>query len=279
MQCKSDKNNTFQGNPGKCLKKFNHATHFDVQYQLLILGFFINLPQMTKIPRFILIAVLGLCPLRFSAANQDQFDRERNRMVNQQIQARGITHQPTLQAMRKVPRHLFVPASQQRFAYHDRPLPIGFGQTISQPFIVAYMTSVANPKPHDRILEIGTGSGYQAAVLAEISRHVYTIEIVQELGQNAKELLESLYDNISVKIDDGYYGWEEHGPFDAIVVTAAAGHIPPPLIRQLKDGGRMVIPVGSPFQVQQLMLVEKRNGNITTRNLMPVRFVPFTRQE
>ncbi len=234
---------------------------------------------MTKIPRFILIAVLGLCPLRFSAANQDQFDRERNRMVNQQIQARGITHQPTLQAMRKVPRHLFVPASQQRFAYHDRPLPIGFGQTISQPFIVAYMTSVANPKPHDRILEIGTGSGYQAAVLAEISRHVYTIEIVQELGQNAKELLESLYDNISVKIDDGYYGWEEHGPFDAIVVTAAAGHIPPPLIRQLKDGGRMVIPVGSPFQVQQLMLVEKRNGNITTRNLMPVRFVPFTRQE
>lgn len=199
-------------------------------------------------------------------------------MVSGQLQARGISHRPTLQAMGKVPRHLYVPPAQQRFAYQDRPLPIGFGQTISQPYIVGYMTQIIRPEPGHRVLEIGTGSGYQAAVLAEIVEQVYTIEIVRELGQTAGRLLEREYENVSVRIGDGYYGWEEEAPFDAIVVTAAAEYIPPPLVDQLKDGGKMIIPVGSPFQVQLLMLVEKKGSSVTTRSLMPVRFVPFTRE-
>ena len=170
-----------------------------------------------------------------------------------------------------------MPSEQRRFAYADRPLPIGYGQTISQPFIVAYMTQIIDPKPGQKVLEIGTGSGYQAAILAEIVDHVYTIEIVPELGRSAEKLLNELYNNVSVKIGDGYYGWEEAGPFDAIVVTAAAGTIPPPLIEQLKTGGKMIIPVGSPYMTQQLMLVEKGTRRYTTRSLMPVRFVPFTR--
>lgn len=198
-------------------------------------------------------------------------------MVELQIKNRGITHQATIEAMQRVPRHLYVPLSQRRMAYADRPLPIGFGQTISQPFIVAFMTQIIDPKPHHRVLEIGTGSGYQAAVLAEIVAKVYTIEIIPELGRTAERVLSEHYDNVSVKIADGYYGWEEAGPFDAIVVTAASGAIPPPLIEQLKEGGKMIIPVGSPYMVQQLMLVEKRGGRHITRNLMPVRFVPFRR--
>jgi protein-L-isoaspartate(D-aspartate) O-methyltransferase len=147
----------------------------------------------------------------------------------------------------------------------------------SQPYIVAYMTEAIKPAPGQKVLEIGTGSGYQAAVLAMIVDEVYTIEIVRELGTTAKSILEQQYNHVHVKLADGYYGWEEHGPFDAIVVTAAAEFIPPPLVSQLKEGGRMIIPVGSPFQIQQLMLVEKKGGDITTRSLMPVRFVPFTR--
>ena len=199
-------------------------------------------------------------------------------MVSSQLQARDITHRATLHAMRTVPRHLYIPMAQRRFAYHDRPLPIGYGQTISQPYIVAYMTQIIRPDAGQKVLEIGTGSGYQAAVLAEIVDEVYTIEIVGELGRTAKSVLDEQYDNVHVKIADGYYGWEEHAPFDAIVVTAAAEYIPPPLIEQLKDGGRMIIPVGSQFQVQQLMLVQKRGERVTTRSLMPVRFVPFTRE-
>jgi protein-L-isoaspartate(D-aspartate) O-methyltransferase len=210
----------------------------------------------------------------------DEFERERHSMVRRQIQARGISDLATLDAMRAVPRHLYVPHAQQRNAYQDRPLPIGYGQTISQPYIVAYMTDIVKPKPTDIMLEIGTGSGYQAAVLAEIIDQVYTIEIVRPLGEQAKRKLEAQYDNVHVKIADGYHGWAEHGPFDAIVVTAAAEYIPPPLVEQLKEGGRMIIPVGSPFQVQQLMLVEKKaDGGITTRSLMPVRFVPFEREK
>lgn len=204
---------------------------------------------------------------------------ERKQMVRDQIQARGVSHRATLRAMGAVPRHRYVPAGQQRHAYADRPLPIGFGQTISQPYIVAYMTEVVNPRKGQKVLEIGTGSGYQAAVLAEIVDHVYTIEIIPELGNRAKRVLDEFYDNVSVKIADGYHGWEEHAPFDAIVVTAAAGNIPQPLINQLRDGGKMIIPVGSPYMVQQLMLVEKRGERITTRSLMPVRFVPFTRSD
>lgn len=209
---------------------------------------------------------------------QDAYAKERNNMVSAQIQARGITHRQTLQAMRKVPRHLFVPAAQQRFAYYDRPLPIGFGQTISQPYIVAYMTEAIKPEAGQKVLEIGTGSGYQAAVLAEIVDQVFTIEIVKELALTSQAVLEKSYSNVFVKQGDGYYGWADEAPFDAIIVTAAAEYIPPPLVEQLKDGGKMMIPVGSPFQVQQLMLVEKKDGKITTRSLMPVRFVPFTRE-
>lgn len=208
----------------------------------------------------------------------DRYEKERRMMVRSQIKARGIKHRPTLDAMQTVPRHLFVPVQDQSHAYQDRPLPIGYGQTISQPYIVAYMTQIIEPSPGQRILEIGTGSGYQAAVLAEIADTVYSIEIIPELTARAKKVLSVHYDNVKVKTADGYYGWEEKAPFDAIVVTAAAEHIPPPLIEQLKDGGRMIIPVGSPFQVQQLMLVEKKNGAISTRSLMPVRFVPFIRE-
>lgn len=204
------------------------------------------------------------------------FERQRTEMVETQIRSRGVTDRLTLRAMGNVPRHLYVPEGQRQIAYSDRPLPIGYGQTISQPYIVAYMTEAIKPRKNFRVLEIGAGSGYQAAVLAEIVEHVYTIEIVEPLGVRAASILESEYDNVSVKIADGYHGWEQHAPFDAIVVTAAAEHIPPPLIEQLKDGGRMIIPVGSPFRVQQLMMVEKRNDRVTTRALMPVRFVPFT---
>ncbi len=222
--------------------------------------------------------ILLLCPVVLLP--DDRYDQQRERMVRQQIINRGIEHRPTIEAMRAVRRHIFVPEAQKRNAYHDGPLPIGYGQTISQPYIVAFMTEIVQPEPHHRVLEIGAGSGYQAAVLAEIVDEVYTIEIIPELGETAAARLRGLgYNNAEVKIADGYYGWEEHAPFDAIVVTAAAEHIPPPLVDQLKDGGKMVIPVGSPFFVQQLMLVEKKGEDITTRNLMPVRFVPFRRAE
>jgi len=178
----------------------------------------------------------------------------------------------------EVPRHEFVPEDQRPFAYENRPLPIGYGQTISQPYIVALMTDLLRPKAEDRVLEIGTGSGYQAAVLAKLVKTVYTIEIIAELGQQAAQRLQRLgYENVTVRTADGYFGWEEEAPFDGIVVTAAADHIPPPLIRQLKPGGRMVIPVGSRFMVQQLVLVEKdAEGTTTTRQILPVLFVPLT---
>lgn len=219
-----------------------------------------------------IVIVLGL-----TGASQGQnFQRQRAEMVESQIRARGIRNPLVLTAMNNVPRHLYVPAAQQRSAYDDRPLPIGHGQTISQPYMVGFMTDIIHPRKEFKVLEIGTGSGYQAAILAEIVDHVYTIEIIEPLGERARKVLERNYDNVSVKIGDGYYGWEEHGPFDAIVVTAAAEYVPPPLIRQLKEGGRMIIPVGSPFRIQQLMLLEKKNGEISSVALMPVRFVPFT---
>ncbi|MFQ5841400.1 MAG: protein-L-isoaspartate(D-aspartate) O-methyltransferase, partial [Thermodesulfobacteriota bacterium] len=183
-----------------------------------------------------------------------------------------------MEAMGKVPRHEFVPAHLRRSAYENRPLSIGYGQTISQPYIVALMTDLLDVDEDDVVLEIGTGSGYQAAILAELVERVYTIEIVRELGEQAKGRLKRLgYQNVGVRVGDGYYGWEEHAPFDGIIVTAAASHIPPPLIKQLKPGGRMIIPVGGPFMTQQLMLVKKeKDGKIKTRQVLPVLFVPLT---
>jgi protein-L-isoaspartate(D-aspartate) O-methyltransferase len=211
--------------------------------------------------------------------SQDGYKEKRDKMVKQQIERRGVKDPAVLRAMRTVERHRFVPPAGVTEAYDDGPMPIGYGQTISQPFIVAYMTEVIRPQPGHKVLEIGTGSGYQAAVLAHVVKEVYTIEIVPQLGQNATTRLKNLgYRNVNVKVADGYWGWKEAGPFDAIVVTAAAEFIPPPLLEQLKEGGRMVIPVGSPFMNQNLMLVEKRKGKNITRSLMPVVFVPFTRQ-
>jgi protein-L-isoaspartate(D-aspartate) O-methyltransferase len=183
-----------------------------------------------------------------------------------------------MKAMSSVPRHEFVPKSIRHAAYINRPLPIGYGQTISQPYIVALMTDLLDIDSDAIVLEVGTGSGYQAAILAELVKKVYTIEIIKELGQQAKVRLKVLgYENITVRIGDGYYGLEEHAPFDGIIVTAAANQIPPPLIKQLRPGAKMVIPVGGPFMTQQLMLVEKRkDGEITTKQVLPVLFVPLT---
>jgi len=181
-------------------------------------------------------------------------------------------------SMNTVKRHELVPRSERRFAYENRPLPIGYGQTISQPYIVALMTELVEPAADDLVLEVGTGSGYQAAILAELVDHVYSIEIIEALADRARHDLERLgYENVTTKLGDGYYGWQEHAPFDAIVVTAAASHVPPPLIEQLKPGGRMVIPVGGRFMTQTLLLLEKtQEGQVITRQFGAVRFVPLT---
>ena len=223
--------------------------------------------------------ILGILVLAGASYSQDdKYTSERETMVKQQIEYRGITNQPTLKAMTAVPRHKFVPSNLIDRAYDDSPLPIGYGQTISQPYIVAYMTAAIDLKSGQKVLEIGTGSGYQAAVLSEIVKEVYTIEIITELYNSAnKRLLGLDYKNVFSKNADGYYGWKEFAPFDAIIVTAASEYIPPPLIKQLKDGGKMIIPVGSPFLNQTLILIEKEGEDITTTSLLPVRFVPFTR--
>ncbi|RKY63765.1 MAG: protein-L-isoaspartate O-methyltransferase [Candidatus Latescibacterota bacterium] len=220
---------------------------------------------------------LLLCVLLLSACREgtEDYARARERMVEEQIEARGIKDSLVLAAMRKVPRHLFVPERYRSEAYADHPLPIGYGQTISQPYIVAYMTEALRLKGGEKVLEIGTGSGYQAAVLAEIADSVFTIEIIPELAESARERLRRLgYKNIFVLCGDGYRGWPEHAPFDAIIVTAAPDHIPGPLVEQLKVGGRMVIPVGSVYQ--ELFLVVKTERGVEKRPLLPVRFVPMT---
>jgi len=213
----------------------------------------------------------------------DAYAEERNAMVSRQIESalggrEPVTDTAVLRSMRTVPRHVFVRPGDVGRAYADRPLPIGHGQTISQPYIVAAMTALLGVRPGDVVLEIGTGSGYQAAVLAEIADSVYTVEIIQALGETARRrFLELGYTRVRSLIGDGYYGWPDHPPFDGIVVTAAASHIPPPLIQQLKPGARMVIPVGAPFQVQSLMLVEKQaDGTVIQWNMGMVRFVPLT---
>lgn len=198
-------------------------------------------------------------------------------MVERQLRPRGIDDPRVLRVMGNVPREKFIAAELAPRAYEDRPLPIGFGQTISQPFIVAFMTQALKPKPTDRVLEIGTGSGYQAAVLGELVKEVYTIEIVRPLAQRAAIVLNALgYRNVLVKAGDGYKGWPEHAPFDAIIVTAAPDHVPQPLVEQLKEGGRMVIPVGKTY-AQELKVLEKRDGAIKQTAVLPVKFVPLTR--
>lgn len=226
-----------------------------------------------------LLSFSGLTHGFSSKVPKEGYEKRRYDMVAMQIVARGIKDEGVLRAMRQVPRHLFVPEGSTGSAYGDFPLSIGYGQTISQPYIVAFMTELLKPGQDDVALEVGTGSGYQAAVLSDIVKEVFTIEIIPPLGRAAERRLKELgYENITVKVADGYYGWEDHAPFDCIVVTAASDHIPPPLIKQLKKGGKMAIPVGHPFRVQNLMLVEKsEDGEVKTRNILPVRFVPFRR--
>ena len=217
--------------------------------------------------------------------DNEDYRRQREDMVRTQIAtlrwsgSEAVRDSRVLDSMRKTPRHRFVPADLIAHAYDDRPLPIGYGQTISQPYIVAKMTELLEPKGEHRVLEIGTGSGYQSAVLSPLVAQVYSIEIIEPLGTAARRRLETLgYKNIEVRVGDGYFGWPEKRPFDSIIVTAAANHIPPPLVEQLKSGGRMVIPVGNPFQTQMLMLVTKGTKgphDIQVRSLMPVGFVPL----
>jgi protein-L-isoaspartate(D-aspartate) O-methyltransferase len=225
---------------------------------------------------FVAIATAG-CGQRPSTA--PNFTAQRQRMVEQQLKSRGIKDERVLAAMAKVPREEFVPVDARTEAYQDGPLPIGHDQTISQPYIVAFMTEQLGPKPSDRVLEIGSGSGYQAAILAELVPDVYTIEVIEPLAKTAEATLQRLsYRNVHLKVGDGYKGWPEEAPFDAIIVTCAPDKVPQPLVNQLKDGGRMVIPVGERF-AQQLYLFEKKNGQLKESATVPVRFVPMLRSK
>jgi len=233
-----------------------------------------SLKKFLRIPA--LSFTLLLLSLALSSAG-DQYDLNRRQMVERDIRGRELKDPLVLKVMGKVPRHLFVDASYRGRAYEDHPLPIGDGQTISQPYVVALMTEALQLKPGYRVLEIGTGSGYQAAVLAEIVKEVYTIEIRKALADKAEKILVDLgYRNVKVKYGDGYFGWEEQAPFDAIIVTAAANHIPPPLIKQLKEGGRLIVPLGSTVYFQTLTLATKRKGELDVVQICPVAFVPMT---
>jgi protein-L-isoaspartate(D-aspartate) O-methyltransferase len=211
---------------------------------------------------------------------QDAFERARRAMVADQIASRGVKDPRVLEAMRAVPRHEFLPASLRADAYFDSPLPIGHGQTISQPYIVALMTELARPAPSDRALEVGTGSGYQAAVLSRLVAHVFSVELVEPLAESASALLRRLgYRNVTVRNGDGYLGWPDEAPFDIILVTAAPEEVPAALVAQLKPGGRLVVPVGRVWDVQDLQLVEKdAAGKVKTRSIIPVRFVPLVKK-
>lgn len=216
-------------------------------------------------------------PTAVATPADDLFARQREQMVSQQIEARGVSDPLVLQAMRSVPRHKFIPPELVEQAYADHPVPIGYGQTISQPYIVALMTEKLNIRPGDKVLEIGTGSGYQAAVLAEITDQVYSVEIIPQLAERASKTLQQTgYTTVKVLNADGYFGWEKYAPYEAIVVTAAPDHVPRPLIQQLKDGGRLVIPIGPPGGYQTLWQITKHGDKLQTQNLGGVRFVPFT---
>jgi len=230
---------------------------------------------------FILIVILVFC-LTISAQEQEEegeelFAQRRRSMVLNQLKSRDIVDSKVLQAMLTVPRHKFVDEHIRESAYNDYPLAIGEGQTISQPYIVALMTQLLELKGNEKVLEIGTGSGYQAAVLAEIVKEIYTVEIYESLSKKSEKLLTDLgYRNIKFKVGDGYYGWEEYAPYDAIIVTCAPDHVPPPLLQQIKeDGGRIVIPVGGIWMVQTLMKIEKAGGQIKSKGIIGVRFVPM----
>jgi protein-L-isoaspartate(D-aspartate) O-methyltransferase len=228
----------------------------------------------------VLLSLLLVAAPPAAPDTSEEHERLRARMVEQQIAARDVSNARVLDAMRAVPRHRFAPSHPPTLAYADRPLPIGHGQTISQPYVVARMTELVAPAPTDRVLEVGTGSGYQAAVLAELADSVFTIEIIPELAATATTRLRRLgYNNVVVRTGDGFAGWPAKAPFDAIVVTAAPERVPPPLIDQLADGGRMIIPVGPTDGVQHLTLLTKTDGTVSRRQLAPVRFVPFLRDE
>jgi protein-L-isoaspartate(D-aspartate) O-methyltransferase len=230
-----------------------------------------------SVAQFLILVAVATTGCGQTASPVSEFAAQRQRMVERQLKARDIKDARVLAAMGKVPREAFVPPNSRDASYEDGPLPIGYDQTISQPYIVAFMTEQLRLRPSDRVLEIGTGSGYQAAILAELVSEIYSVEIVEPLARAAEATLQRLgYKNVRVKIGDGYKGWPEQAPFDAIIVTCAPDKIPQPLIDQLKDGGRMVIPVGERF-AQQLYLLEKKNGQLKESVTLPVRFVPMLR--
>jgi protein-L-isoaspartate(D-aspartate) O-methyltransferase len=232
---------------------------------------------MRIVVRCLLFAAIATTGCHQQTRTGADFAGQRQRMVEQQLKPRGIKDERVLAAMARVPREEFIPADVRGDAYEDGPLPIGYDQTISQPYIVAFMTEQLRPRPNDRVLEIGSGSGYQAAILANLVADVYTIEIVEPLAKTAEATLQRLgYKNVHIKVGDGYKGWPEQAPFDAIIVTCAPENVPQPLIDQLKDGGRMIIPVGARF-AQQLYLLEKKNGQLKESVTLPVRFVPMLR--
>jgi protein-L-isoaspartate(D-aspartate) O-methyltransferase len=229
-----------------------------------------------RVSEFLILAALAATACGQRPTPASDFAAQRQQMVQRQLMTRGINDERVLAAMAKVPREEFVPPESRNASYEDGPLPLGYAQTISQPYIVAFMTEQLRPKPSDRVLEVGTGSGYQAAILAELVSKVYSIEIVEPLTKNAEATLQRLgYKNVHLKIGDGYKGWPEAGPFDAIIVTCAPDKVPQQLVDQLKDDGRMVIPVGDRF-AQQLYLLEKKNGQLKQSATLPVRFVPMT---
>lgn len=231
---------------------------------------------------FLTVLILTLCPVLFISARPGdipKYQKARKKMVDYQIRRRGISNQKVLSAMALIPRHLFVPAELINQAYDDHPLPIGQGQTISQPYIVALMTESLKLKGGERVLEIGTGSGYQAAILAKTAKEVYTIEIKEKLFKKADKLLQSMdFNNVQSRHGDGYFGWAEAAPFDGIMITAAVDHIPPPLLKQLKDRGRLILPLGNPFSYQNLSLVTKNKDDYSVRQITGVLFVPMTGQ-
>ncbi len=229
--------------------------------------------------KWIILILIILMSFPFCELEAQDYKSQRERMVRNQIKARGVSDKRVLEAMEKVERHLFVPKGYQYKSYDDSPLPIGEGQTISQPYIVAYMTEILKLDGTEKVLEVGTGSGYQAAILAELAKEVYSIEVIVTLGERAKKLLENLdYTNLEVKVGDGYQGWKEHAPFDAIIVTCAPTHVPDALKEQLAEGGIMVIPVGQRY-AQELVVLTKKKGKLVEKETIGVRFVPMINDE
>jgi len=243
------------------------------------IGLYMNIVIIKKKIISILIILFVILSLKITFCEELNFKKLRIKLVNKYIIGQGIKNPDVIRSMLTVPREQFVPDKYKNQSYNDKPLPIGYGQTISQPYIVALMTDLLDPKKSDNVLEIGTGSGYQAAILAQIVKNVYTVEIIKPLAIKAQERFKKLgYNNIHLKVGDGYFGWNKYAPYDSIIVTAAAEHIPPPLLEQLKKGGKMCIPVGIPYFTQVLKLVEKhQDDSIVVKDIIPVLFVPLLR--